>query len=168
MKSEESYISKKEAKKRGYVKRAEGGYYKKSVLERYFDDGYLHLSNSPYSDEDRMRAGMRLAKDYYLGNYDTLQSKRWYLIKICSSGESNRDRALYYNERYINASKSIPFEFWHVVRQVCIEDKEPEIDRFIKPKSLLSKQNSYHQKMLLSLGLERLIEYYSQKDKKKS
>jgi len=166
MENEESYISKKEAKKRGYVKRKGGGYYKKSVLEKYFEKGYLHLSDSHYCDEDRKLAGIMLAKDYYLGNFNNLQSKKFWYTGIITSGESGRDNALFFNERYLRAVKSIPEEFWHCVRTVCIEDKELIADKNIKPRTLLEKQNIYHRKMLLSLGLDRLIKFYLHKNKK--
>jgi len=168
MENEEEYISKKEAKKRGYVKRKEGGYYKMSVLEKYCAAGYLNLPDSPYSDDDRLRAGLRLAKDYYLGNFNNLQSVKLFLVRISSSRESGRDTALFFNERYLRAVRVVPPEFWQAVRTVCIEDKEITTDIEAKQGTLLYKQYSYHRKMLLSLGLERLVKFYFQKNQKKT
>ena len=165
---EKDYINKKEALKRGYIRRTEGGYYKKSVLEKYFDGGYLKLSDSNFSAEDRKKVGEQLAKDFYLGNYHNLQSVKLFADNIRSTGSYSREEALFYKERYLNAIRAIPAEFWPAVRCVCIEDKElfsrPEIPK----NSLLHKNNIYHQKMLLCLGLERFIKFYLQKNKKKT
>lgn len=168
MENEEEYISKKEAKKRGYVKRKEGGYYKMSVLEKYCAAGYLNLPDSPYSDDDRLRAGLRLSKDYYLGNFNNLQSVKLFLVRISSSRGSGREVALFFNERYLMAVRAVPPEFWQAVRTVCIEDKELTADKNIKQGTLLYKQNSYYRKMLLCLGLERLVEFYFKKSQKKT
>lgn len=168
MENEEEYISKEEAKKRGYVKRKEGGYYKMSVLEKYCAAGYLNLPDSPYTDEDRMRAGLRLAKDYYLGNFNNLQSVKLFLVRISSSRESGREAALFFNERYLKAVRAVPPEFWQAVRTVCVEDKELTVAKEVKQGTLLYKQCSYHRKMLLCLGLERLVKFYFQKNQKKT
>ena len=89
------------------------------------------------------------------------------LIRI-GSGFGKREDALVYQERYIKAMQSIPDEFWPAVRIVCIEDKELKADKNIIPRSLLSKQIVYHLKSLLVLGLERLVKFYFQKNKKSS
>ena len=146
---DEEYISKEEALKKGYRRRRGGGLYKPSVLEKYLENGDLELQNSPFSAEDRKRAGEHLAKDFYLGNYN-----------------NGRDDALIYKEAYLNAIKRIPNEFWPAVRIVCIEDKELKADKNIIPHSLRSKQIVFHLKSLLVLGLERLVKYYLQKNEK--
>ena len=160
---DEEYISKEEALKKGYRRRRGGGLYKPSVLEKYLENGDLELQNSPFSAEDRKRAGEHLAKDFYLGNYNKLQSVS--LLKI-ASGNNGRDDALISKEAYLNAIKRIPNEFWPAVRIVCIEDKELKADKNIIPHSLRSKQIVFHLKSLLVLGLERLVKYYLQKNEK--
>lgn len=161
----ETYISKDEALKKGYKKRRQGGYYKQSILDKYLEKGWLELENSHFSAEDRKKAGELLRKDFYLSNYNNLHSIP--LVKI-SKSTADRENLLYYKERYLNAVKSIPTEFWPAVRIVCIEDCELKVDKNIITHSLLSKQASYHLKMLLVLGLERLVKYYLQKNKKSS
>lgn len=165
---DEEYISKEEADKKGYVKRAAGGYYKKSVLEKYCENGYLNLPGSQFSDEDRKLAGEMLAKDYYLGRYNNLQSVKLFLINIGTTGEVDRESAIFHQERYISAMKSIPYEFWKVVRKVCIEDEELICEKKKLRRTLAGKNSVYLQKMLLILGLERLIKFYLQKNKKSS
>ncbi len=156
----ETYISKEEALKKGYKKRQQGGYYKQSILEKYLEKGWLELENSPFSAEDRKKAGELLRKDFYLSNYNNLHSLP--LIKI-SKSTADREDLIYYKERYLGAVKSVPSEFWPAVRAVCIEDIELKANKNIITHSLLSKQASYHLKMLLVLGLERLVRYYLQK-----
>lgn len=162
---DEEYISKEEALKKGYRRRRGKGLYKPSVLEKYYENGVLELKGSQFSAFDRKQAGEQLVKDFYLGNYNNLQTAP--LIRI-GSGFGEREDALVYKERYIKAMQSIPEEFWHVVRYVCIEDKEIKADKNIMPHSLLSKQVVYHLKSLLVLGLERLVKYYFQKNEKSS
>lgn len=162
---DEEYISKEEALKKGYRRRRGKGLYKPSVLEKYYENGVLELCGSPFSAADRKRAGEQLVKDFYLGNYNNLQSLSLIRTGTCTGG---RDEALIYQERYIKAMQSVPEEFWPVVRYVCIEDKELKADKNIIPHSLLSKQVVYHLKSLLVLGLERLVKYYLQKNEKSS
>lgn len=160
---DKNYISKREAAKKGYAKNNEGIFYKKNVLEKYYDSGYLYIRNSKFSDEDRMLAGQMLARDYYLGHLNTMQSVKLVALNIRTTGESDREDVLFYKERYLSAVKAIPYEFWPYVRKVCIEDEELVAEEDIPYKSLKSKNCVYHQKMLLSLGLERLIKFYLQK-----
>lgn len=162
------YISKEDALKRGYTKRKGGGYYKKNILEKYCDEGYLAVKGSKFSDIDRMNAGKLLAKDYFLGQYNTLHSAS--LIKTSSNKgiPEIRENTAFHQDRYISAMKSIPHEFWEVVRVVCIENKEISSDNEIPIRTLLSKNNIYHKKVLLSLGLERLVKFYLKKNKKSS
>ena len=162
------YISKDDALRRGYTKRKDGGYYKKNVLEKYCDEGYLAVKGSKFSDEDRMKAGKILAKDYFLGQYNTLHSAS--LIKASSNRimPEIRENTAFHQERYMAAIKSVPHEFWEVVRIVCIENKEISSDNEIPTKTLLSKNNVYHKKALLGLGLERLVKFYLKKNKKSS
>jgi hypothetical protein len=164
---EKKYITKAEARKKGYVRRNDGIFYRKNVLEKYYENGYLHLPNSPFGDADRKRAGELLARDFYLGHYNKLQSIN-FTIEIRGTSDSDREESLFHQERYIHAIRCIPQEFWGVIRQVCIDDQELKGDVTAARQSLLSKQSVYHQKMLLCLGLDRLIKFYLQKNKKSS
>ena len=55
----DGYITPAEAKKKGLTKK-DGVYYKRTVLEKYRDKGWLGQVTSQYSDDDRMAAGLRL------------------------------------------------------------------------------------------------------------
>ncbi|MBR3661777.1 MAG: hypothetical protein IKN67_00675 [Alphaproteobacteria bacterium] len=164
----QKYLNKKGLLRRGYSLRSDGILYKKSVLEKYYDEGYLNLPESPFSDEDRFRAGQRIAFDYYMANKQGVKSSMCHETNIATTGSVGIDVELYYKERYLRAIKSVPEEFWGVVRSVCIEDKELKVSDKYPIGTLLNKNNKYHQKMLLCLGLERLAKFYLQKNKKSS
>ncbi len=155
------------AKRRGYVLDNSGTWRKKTVLEKYYDEGYLDLVGSPFKAEQRKLAGEILAHDYYLGNYENLQSVKIFQVHIRTTGNIGKERALYYKERYLRAIKNIPYEFWPTVYKVCIEDTR--IDNFEEKNdnSLRSKNKNYCLKVFLCMGLERLLKYYLQKDRKK-
>ncbi|MBQ9034803.1 MAG: hypothetical protein IJ099_02425 [Alphaproteobacteria bacterium] len=136
---------------------------KKTVLQRYYEEGYLDMPDSQFTAEDRRTVGDLLARDYYLGNYDSMQTARWRAVAIASTGEYTREQALYYKERYLRAIKTIPAEFWPAVRRVCIDDLPVISDKYRPIQSTMYKHEIYHQKMLLNLGLERLIYFYFKK-----
>lgn len=141
---------------------------KKTILQRYFEEGYLEMPGSRFTAEDRRTAGESLAQDYYLGNYDSMQTAHWRAVAIASTGEYTRELALYFKERYLRAIKTVPSEFWPTVRRVCIDDLPVTSDKCRTVQSILYKHEIYHQKMLLNLGLERLICFYFKKIKKSS
>ena len=161
-------ISKIEAKRRGYIKDENGNYRKSTVLEKYLKEGYLHLPNSTFSDEDRKRVGERLAYDYYMGNFGRIRSVNIAEIRTGTRGSEGLDNSLVFRERFLRAAQSIPYEFWPYVRQVCIDNKEIKGDLSIPQKGLRNKNSIYYKKMLLNLGLERLVKHYLQKNKKSS
>ena len=161
-------ISEATAKRRGYVLDDSGIWRKKTALEKYCDEGYLELEGSPFTSEQRKHAGEILARDYYLGNYHKVQSIKVSPVHVKTTGNVGIERSMYYKERYLRAVKSIPYEFWPTVYKVCIEDIK--IDKFEEKNenSLKSKNKNYCLKMFLCLGLERLLKFYLQKNKKSS
>lgn len=136
---------------------------RKSVLEKYCDAGYLDLIKSNFSGEDRKKVGEKLALDYFLSGYYKISSAKIYLTNIPSTGNKGWEKALIYRERYLQAVRCVPHEFWPVVRKVCIENQELSGDNEFPKKSLLNKNSIFHQKMLLNLGLERLLHHYLKK-----
>ncbi len=133
-----------------------------SVLERYYRNGYLDMINSQFNGLDRKTVGELLAKDYFLGNFDSIKGMLWYRDKISTTGEYSREQALYYKERYLRAMKQVPEEFWPTVRRVCIEDLPLE-GSFPPEQLMMNKYSVYHQKILLNHGLDRLIYFYFKK-----
>lgn len=161
-------INKAEAKRKGYEKHSSGTYLKKSVLDKYYECGYLDLPNSKHSAEERKSAGEKLAHDYFLAHYNNVKSPILHVHIIPTTGSAGQDAALFYQERYLKAVQCIPHEFWPYVRQVCVEDKELTGEQSFPKQSLKNKNSVYYQKMLLNLGLDRLLEFYSKKIKKSS
>lgn len=160
--------AKGEVLRKGYVKNNDGVVCRKTVLERYYEKGYLDLPNSCFSAEDRKKVGEMLAQDYYLGLSHHLKSIDLSAVNIPSTGEILKENRQFYHERYMAAMDSVPREFRAAVYRVCLEDKKLICDEVVDKKSLKNKNNSYYQKMLLNLGLERLIEFYLKKNKKTS
>ena len=140
----------------------------KTPLERYYERGDLDLPNSKFSAEDRKTAGEMLAYDFYRGHHKNIQALQIFADHIPTTGEQGEDIALEYRERYLRAVQSIPREFWPAVRRVCIEEQLLKSEDDSEGSQLKNKNNIYFQKMLLKLGLERLIEYYLKKNKKSS
>lgn len=157
-----------EVLRKGYVRNNDGVVCHKTVLERYFDRGYLDLPSSCYSAEDRKRVGEMLARDYFLGMPKHLKSIDLSDVNIPTTGDSVSETVMFYHDRYLRAMQAVPYEFWSAVRRVCIDDKKLICDEVVDKKSLKNKNCSYHQKMLLNMGLERLIEFYLKKNKKSS
>lgn len=157
-----------EVLRKGYVINDNGTLCNKTVLEKYFERGYLDLPTSCYSAEDRKRVGELLAKDFYRGFPHNLRSIDFSAVNIPSTGETEKEEQMFYRKRYLDAMNSVPYEFWSSVRRVCIEDKKLICDRAVDKNSIKNKNYSYYQKMLLNLGLERLIEFYLKKIKKSS
>lgn len=151
-----------------YVKNNKKVIWKKTVLDSYYARGYLYLSSSCYSSEDRKRAGEMLAKDYYLGLPQSLKSVDFTIMNIPTTGETLSENRQFHRERYLRAVQSVPCEFWPSVRRVCLEDKKLICDELVDKNSLKNKNNSYYQKMLLNLGLDRLIRFYLKENKKSS
>ena len=113
-------MSEETAKRRGYVLDENGYWRKKMVLEKYFDEGYLELSGSVFSAAQRKKAGEILARDYYLGNYHSLQSVKISSVHIKTTGSQGFESSLYYKERYLKAMKYVPYEFWNIIFRVCM------------------------------------------------
>jgi hypothetical protein len=135
--------------------------HKKPILQIYYEAGYLGIINSKFSPEDRKRAGEMLAQDYYLGNYNSLQKSRFIPINIRTTGEWTREKSLFFKERYLRAIKTLPTEFWTIVRRVCVEDL-PILS--VETSGTMRKYDIYHQKILLNYGLDRLIYFYYKKN----
>ena len=59
------YINKKDVINRGLT-RKNGTIYKQSLIEIWYNKGWLELKNSNYNSEDRLKAGLKLALDFHI------------------------------------------------------------------------------------------------------
>ena len=64
----------------------------------------------------------------------------------------------------MEAIRSIPHEFREMVYRVCVEDKKLVDEKEKTNKNLTDKNIVFYRKMLLVLGLERLLKFYLQKN----
>lgn len=138
-----------------------------TLLDRFYSKGWL--SSATYKSqwhwinaEARLRAGKRLAQDYYLG-YPT-GCRAIDLEKIRVDGGFNKPASETQNihqDYFIKAIRIIPEEFIGVVWRVVLEDRNV----------LHKKQNTRSQgyenhdiKRDLCRGLDRLVIHYEKKN----
>ena len=139
--------------------------YKMTVLEKYLATGYLDLGDRNVTALDRLGAGNRLFADYYLGKAGDLSITDISRIRVDGSRAAGEAaKRLYHLDCYAKAMKSVPAEFWPVVRRVVIEN-EPLTAAGSK---LEVKRNLYAQRLDLCRGLDRLVKFYWRNHKKRS
>lgn len=156
---EEEYVNKKELERRGFRRGDDCVYRKLSVLEQLAQNGWLDYGDARFSADDRKSIGLCFAKDYNYSRID--HSGALNLAKIRVDGSGNQitpeDVALA-EDRYRKALKAIPEGCRHILRQVCIEDKDfkilPKMTRYQQSKERI------RQATLLCLGLDELGKFY--------
>lgn len=133
--------------------------YKQNTLEIYAAKGYLDFGNPKFTSIDRVSAGNRLYRDFYLSGLTSSGAVNPEKIKVDGGGNlSLMEKKAYHEDMYLKAVKIIPSEFWEAVRVVVIEDKflsSTGSDRQINKELYLKKVD-------LCRGLDRLIEFYIQ------
>ncbi len=156
--AERGYIDKAECLRRGFVRGADGLYRKLTVLERYGKNGWLDFGDKRYSAMDRISAGSRLARDFYLSRLEAVCANDIRKVRVDGCGSSVfSEKILDARDRFNKACAAIPHEFWGIVNKVCCEDKELEADAKAQRQRLYQKHTMV---TLLCLGLDRLIEHY--------
>lgn len=152
------YVSKQDAEKKGLVKTEGGKYYRYNTLERYAAQGVL--DGGRYSSADRLSAGQRLYRDYYLSRIESVSANDVRKVKVDGCGDYNQSVAsLAAADRFRKAIKAIPAEFWPYVRRVCLNDEPLST----KEKGRKRLYDRYHAKYMLRLGLDRLVDFYIKK-----
>lgn len=152
------YIDKADCERRGLVRTADGKYYKQNTLERYAAKGYL--DGEKYDSQQLLGAGLRLWKDFYLSRLAVISANDVSKVKVDGSGNSaTSDTMLFALDRFNDACRAIPYEFWPVVSNVCCDD----IDIVEHLEGESRRQKQYQKQVLLALlrlGLIRLVEHY--------
>lgn len=154
------YTSKQDAINKGLGVK-DGRIYKFSVLETWYNKGHLDYKNSKYSAQERLEYGLRLAFDFQIINRANLRSGYIKNSKIDKTDYSQSVSLLDVMQRYNDAIRAIPSEFWPIVRKICIEDTD-----LVFPKNVSDRQNhyfSYLSRIDLCRGLDRVIESYTKK-----
>ena len=137
---------------------------KLTVLDVYGKIGYLNYGNKRYTADDRIKVGKRLHDDYYMATHG-IQAIDYGKEKVdCFGIKPESEKVLEAKEKFARAMKSMPLEFRKVIFRVCCEDK-----RIVEEKMVTAWKRRIYlitQAQLLSLGLDRLIRHYVQKNKK--
>ncbi len=155
-----NYISKQDAINKGFGRKS-GRIYKFSVLETWYNKGYLDYNASKYSAQERLEYGLKLALDFQIINRANLRSGHIKNSKIDKTDYTQSVELLDVMQRYNNVIRSIPSEFWPIVRKICIEDTD-----LVFPKNVSDRQNhyfSYLSRIDLCRGLDRIIDAYTKR-----
>lgn len=158
---EDGYTTKAECLANGFVKIGKH-FYRFCTLEQYARKGWLDFGDKRFTALDRLSAGLRLMKDFYHGHFESVCANDMRKVKVDGHGNSTlQEEALDARNRYLEAMKAIPAEFWGVTRQVCIEDKPIAAnDNGSRTEKL---HEAYSSKKDLCRALDRLIEHYRRK-----
>ena len=155
-----NYTSKQDVINKGIIKQG-GVFYKQTLLEVWYNKGWLELKESLYGSDDRLRFGLKLMRDYQYILKSHIATASLDNNKVDISPKVQDDNVLDAINRYRKVLRSVPKEFWSIVRQVCLEEKEPEF-----PLGISLRQKSYLYFLYrndLCRGLDRVIEAYNNK-----
>lgn len=158
MAGEDDYVNREELKKRGFVREKDGLFHKLNTLEQYARDGWIEFGDKRYSALDRVGAGNRIGRDFYLAGLEAVSANDIRRVRVDGRGAAILPlKMLEARERFNRAMQQVPFEFWPVVSRVCCEDKEFVISGGSERQKAYAKHRAA---MLLCLGLDRLVAHY--------
>lgn len=126
------------------------------ALERYYKIRWLEFEAKRWRPEDRLRAGTILRNDFFKAGFElkTLDpSKPRVDCMGFKEPSEKRERA---ENRFRQAVRAIPREFWCAVQTVCLENKTYAGER--------SLTNVF--KADLCRGLDYLCEFYTKKERR--
>lgn len=150
------YVTREYLETIGFVKVGRS-VYKMSVLERYATCGYLELGGKRYTAIDRVGAGKRLYRDFYLSGVQSVGAVDMSKIRVDGMASIEETaRRMHHLDCYQKAMATVPSEFWPAVRRVCLEDKPLQAEGT----RLDVKRQLYSQRVDLCRGLDRLCDYY--------
>jgi len=128
----------------------------KTLLEQLYDKGWLNYPASKFSSDARLRAGLLLMYNYQIIQKANLHSGYIFNNKIDNS-QSLQSKM--YNDSlnfYRHCLRSVPAEFWQIVRKICIEEKMPVFSDNLSERQISHLKYLYH--IDLCRGLDRLIQ----------
>lgn len=131
------YVSKQDVINKGIIKKG-NKIQKLSLLEIWHSKGFLKFDQSCYSADDRLEYGLRLALDFHVISRANLHSGYIQNTKIDNACPTKSVAFFDAINRYNQVIKSIPSEFWPIVRQICIEEKD-----VVYPDNLSERQKNY-------------------------
>lgn len=121
-------------------------------IHRYYQNGTLEMERTRWQAIDRFKAAEILQQTAFkAGIYITASDPS--KIKVDISGyKPVPEHELIAQDMYKNAYKSIPSEYWPVVRHVVVEDKKIQYP---------SRAEVHLAKWRLCLGLDYLCDFYA-------
>ena len=128
-----------------------------SVLEIYHARGWLNNAYSKWSAEDRLTVGLRLAADFYRAGYVPVVAIDYGKERVDNSVKEEPEWVLDARQRYNDAIRSVPNDYWPVVREVCC------LNKYIKVvgKNKVAQGNDRYRKLFdLCRGLDCLVWHY--------
>lgn len=150
------YVNREYLEAEGFVKMGRS-VYKMNTLERYATVGYLNFGAKRYTAIDRVGAGKRLYRDFYLSGVQSVGAVDMSKIRVDGMGSiEESSRRLHHLDCYQKAMAVVPSEFWPVVRRVCLEDKPLKA----QGTKLDIKRQLYALRVDLCRGLDRLCDFY--------
>lgn len=131
-----------------------------SVIENYFEKGFLSFFPG-YTPDERLAAAKRLHADYIRGAVPDLGAIDPARIRVDGSANgADSEKVLFYRDLFNKAVRSIPAEFFPVIRRVCLEDKELKAG---KGGGRYARYNEFYAaKKDLCRGLDRLVKFYTE------
>ncbi len=154
------YTTKQDVIAKGMIKKNDV-FYKRTLLEIWYDKGWLELKHSPYGEDDRLRFGLKFMTDYQLVCKLQMPVVYFNNDKVDISSSNLDDNVYDIIDRYRHAVRSIPKEFWPMVKQICLQEQEP-----VLPKDISDRQKAYINflyRVDLCRGLDRIIDAYTKK-----
>ena len=146
----------------------------KTVLEKFYNRGWLNVQRGmnpagvasiyPWmSADDRLRAGRRLYRDFYLSGIEATKIPD--LIKPRVDGGNNKNLTESQTEHldsFHKALRVIPAEFYEVVSAIVLDDKDIRLTNREDNRAIRLYNHTI--KMKLCMGLDRLAGYYKGKE----
>lgn len=129
----------------------------KTLLEQFYEKGWLEYKSSPYSSDARLRIGLKLIYNYQIIKRANIHSGYIFNSKIDTS--ISLSNAMYNDavNYYRRCLRAVPTEFWEVVRSICLEEKMPKVASRMSERQ--QAYINYLYRIDLCRGLDRLISY---------
>lgn len=128
---------------------------RKTLLEQFYEKGFLEMPNSRFSAKDRLICGKRLINSYQIMQKANLHSGFIFNNRIDLA--LNLESKMYSDalDFYRSCLRAVPAEFWQAVRAVCLEEKLPQLSDSISERQRAHINFLYH--MDLCRGLDRIL-----------
>lgn len=131
-----------------------------TLIERYYFKGWLKYGDKRLDAKIRLDCANRLASDFFFSRFPNNQAIDFEKERV--DGGRNKiepERVLEARDRFFKAIRSIPSEFWAVVRDVVLNEQRQKFNNG----KFLNECALYAHKVDLCRGLDRLAFHYGVK-----